>query len=144
MPCPKPVPFAGSALALALLLISALPAARPALAQGATPGAAGGGPAAWAAHAGRVVLRNARFDSVRVEVRAGPSSDCGQNVLIGVASLPRGSAWGITTDKPVCYRREEAQSSDQAAGPPAGALVKAWTAWARHVPARGQRVEKQL
>ncbi|MGH7718948.1 MAG: hypothetical protein ACREON_08930 [Gemmatimonadaceae bacterium] len=127
---------------LALVIASAGPGYGQA--QASPPSSTAGPSATPPVPAGRVVLRNARFDSVRVEVRAGPSSDCGQNVRIGVATLPRGSAWGLTTDKPVCYRHEAARSAGKVDGTAASGLAEAWTAWTQRVVGRGQRVEEQL
>jgi hypothetical protein len=86
--------------------------------------------------AGTLLLRNATWDSVRVEVRAGTAADCDAMSPSAGATrlLRRGRTWTIVTDKAVCWRRE----SDPAA--PTGA----WTTWTRRALAPGQEVADEL
>jgi len=77
---------------------------------------------------GILVLRNTTWDSVRVEIRLGPSSQCAVSPSQGVKSLKRGEAWAVAVDENVCWRRE--------ASPGAESLT--WTPWqTRQVPSTG-------
>jgi len=110
----------GAALACALVSSGA----------GAQSGVQGAQPLARA----QVVLRNALWDSVRVELRAGPAAACDENPVLAVRTVGRGRAWGLTTDQPVCWRR--------AADPDAPA--SAWSAWTRRVLTGGTKVSVVL
>jgi len=78
---------------------------------------------------GTLIIRNVMFDSVRVEVRIGPSNNCEMNPMVGVRKLRKGRAWGVKSDRGVCWRRELS---------PGSSASNAWTDWSRRVvPARG-------
>ncbi len=68
---------------------------------------------------GTLILSNARFDQVQVEVRLGSSTDCGANPSVGTRTLTRNQRWAIVSARVVCWRRE-AVPGDAAAG---------WTDW---------------
>jgi len=70
---------------------------------------------------GRVVLRNARWSAVQVEVRIGASSQCDQNESVGIKTLGRDQAWGVVSDQTICWRREQTPG-DARAG---------WTPWSQ-------------
>jgi len=54
---------------------------------------------------GRLILRNAAFDSVRVEVRLGNSDRCEENMALAARTLKRGKAWLISVEPAtVCWR----------------------------------------
>lgn len=87
-----------------------------------------GRPSPGVAKSGILVLRNTNWDSVRVEIRLGPSSQCAGYPSQGVKSLKRGEAWAVAVDDIVCWRREES--------PGAGSLT--WTPWqTRQMPSTG-------
>ncbi|HET7586188.1 MAG TPA: hypothetical protein VFK13_14845 [Gemmatimonadaceae bacterium] len=69
----------------------------------------------------RVVVRNARRDSVQVEVRAGPAEACAEKALVDVATLAPKRRWAIWADAGVCWRSER---------PPVGS--GAWGPWHTH------------
>jgi len=56
---------------------------------------------------GILVLSNTRWDSVRVEVRVGPSTDCSANPPHVVRTLRRNQRWAIVTSEVMCWRREQ-------------------------------------
>jgi hypothetical protein len=93
-----------------------------------------GSPAGEAREPSRLVLRNTRFDSVRVELRAGPAEDCENSRVLAVRSVPRGRAWGITTDQPICWRRVEDPTR----------ATSAWGPWNRRSLAPGARATESL
>jgi hypothetical protein len=68
---------------------------------------------------GTLIISNARFDQVQVEVRLGSSSDCAANPSVGTRTLTRNQRWAIVSARVVCWRRE-AVPGNQAAG---------WTDW---------------
>ena len=68
---------------------------------------------------GKLVLVNAQWDRVRVEVRVGPSESCSQNESAGTRTLERDRRWTVVSDRVICWRRE------QSPGDPSGG----WTAW---------------
>ena len=73
---------------------------------------------------GTLVIRNVMFDSVRIEIRIGPSSDCEMNPQVGVRKLRKGRAWAVKSDAGVCWRREQS---------PGSSATNSWTAWTRRV-----------
>jgi hypothetical protein len=84
--------------------------------------------------AGTLVLRNARWDSVRVEVRVGATADCDQQPAGATRSLQLGSTWAVAAraGQEVCWRREATPTE------PTGA----WTSWtARQLTARQVRTD---
>jgi hypothetical protein len=82
----------------------------------------------------RLVLRNTRFDSVRVELRAGPEGECESSRVLAVRTVPRGRAWGITTDQPICWRRVEDPTR----------ATSDWGPWNRRTLAPGARATEAL
>ena len=77
---------------------------------------------------GTMIIKNVMFDSVRIELRIGSSSNCEMNPLVAVRSLRKGRSWAIKADRGVCWRRERSQGSS---------ANNAWTDWSRRVvPAR--------
>lgn len=66
---------------------------------------------------------NQRWDSVRVEMRIGPSATCEQNDLAGVATLRRGKYWTVRSDNQVCFRMDSTFSAGRSS----------WTNWTRRV-----------
>lgn len=82
-----------------------------------------------AAERGRLIIRNVAWDSVRVEVRIGGATDCESNSLVGVHAIQRGRSWAISTDKRICWRREES---------PGGRPTGMWTGWAHRKISPGQ------
>jgi hypothetical protein len=82
---------------------------------------------------GRVVLVNTRADSVRVEVRSGPSAICDQNPSLGVRTIGRDRTWTISSAEHICWRRE----------PQAGTNSGAAQTWTHRALIRGseERVE---
>ena len=73
---------------------------------------------------GTLVIRNIMWESVRIEVRIGPSANCEMNPLVGVRSLRKGRAWAVKSERGVCWRRERA---------PGSSARNAWTDWSRRV-----------
>ena len=65
---------------------------------------------------GILVLSNARWDSVRVEIRVGPSADCSLNPPLDVRTLRRNQRWAIVVDDVICWRREQASGEAASAG----------------------------
>jgi hypothetical protein len=77
---------------------------------------------------GVLALRNTTWDSVRVELRLGPSTQCDVYPSLAVRTLKRGETWAVVVDQVVCWRRE--------ASPGAAPLV--WGAWqSRPMPSTG-------
>jgi hypothetical protein len=68
-----------------------------------------------------LVLRNAQWDAVRVEVRIGASTDCAANASVGTRTVRRRQTWTIVTAQPICWRREQVP----------GDAARGWTAWSR-------------
>lgn len=68
---------------------------------------------------GILVLSNTQWDSVRVEVRVGPSADCSANPPHVVRTLRRNQRWAIVTGDAICWRREQVP----------GNAAAAWTLW---------------
>lgn len=56
---------------------------------------------------GILVLSNTQWDSVRVEIRVGPSTDCSTNPPHIVRTLRRNQRWAIVTGEVICWRREQ-------------------------------------
>jgi hypothetical protein len=83
---------------------------------------------------GALILKNTAFDSVRVEVRVGPSNDCASNALAGVIQLQRHQRWAIATGDVVCWRREVRP----------GAVPVVQTDWVRRRIAAGTKQEEVL
>lgn len=71
------------------------------------------------AASGILVLSNTQWDSVRVEIRVGPSTDCSTNPPHVVRTLRRNQRWAVVTDELICWRREQ-RPGDESAG---------WTPW---------------
>jgi len=59
------------------------------------------------AASGILVLSNSQWDSVRVEIRVGASTDCSTNSPLDVRTLRRNERWAIVTDDLICWRREQ-------------------------------------
>ena len=79
---------------------------------------------------GTLIIRNIMFDSVRIELRIGPSNNCEMNPLVGVRKLRKGRAWAVKSARGVCWRRESS---------PGHSGTNAWTEWSRRVvPARAE------
>jgi len=76
---------------------------------------------------GTLILRNALWDQVQVEVRVGPSASCDAAAALGVVALGRDQRWAVVSDQIVCWRREQLPGN-----PTAG-----WTAWQQAQPAPG-------
>jgi hypothetical protein len=113
------VPLHLSVCAAITLLANAAPLSRSA-AQGPPP----------RRDPGTLVIRNVMFDSVRVEIRIGPSDTCEMNPQVGVRKLRKGRAWAVKSDRGVCWRRELS---------PGSSATNAWTEWSRRVvPARAE------
>lgn len=68
---------------------------------------------------GIVILSNTQWDSVRVELRVGASTDCSTNPPLDVLTLRRNQRWAVVTDELICWRREQVPG-DTSAG---------WTVW---------------
>jgi len=83
---------------------------------------------------GTLEIRNNGPESVRVEVRVGPSQNCEENPSQGVRGLRRGATWAVVSDEFVCWRREQL-SVDPAA---------LWTPWEQAQLARDQVREVSL
>ena len=83
---------------------------------------------------GTMNIRNPNFDAVNVEVRLGPSGDCSQNTSFGSRQLRKGDVWTITTDQPVCWRRDLTPNA------PTGQ----WTPWNRQTVTKGTTHEASL
>ncbi len=86
------LPLTLTPLALLAILLSAL-----------TPRSA----EAQAVANGILVLSNTQWDSVRVELRVGPSTDCATNPPLVVRTLRRNQRWAIVTGEVICWRREQ-------------------------------------
>ena len=81
---------------------------------------------------GALMIKNVVFDSVRIEIRVGPSTNCETNSLVGVRTLRRGRTWAVRSDRGVCWRREQS---------PGSSATNAWTNWTRRVvPSRAEVV----
>lgn len=65
---------------------------------------------------GILVLSNTQWDSVRVEIRVGPSTDCSTNPPHIVRTLRRNQRWAIVTGEVICWRREQAPGEAASAG----------------------------
>lgn len=98
------LPLTLTPLALLAILLSAL-----------TPRSA----EAQAVANGILVLSNTQWDSVRVELRVGPSTDCSTNPPHVVRTLRRNQRWAIVTSEVICWRREETP----------GDSFTGWTLW---------------
>ena len=71
---------------------------------------------------GRLVLRNATWDSARAEVRVGGSGGCEELRVFRTRTLLRGRAWSIDATGLVCWRRDlEPERPDGQ-----------WTPWRQH------------
>ena len=68
---------------------------------------------------GILVLSNTQWDSVRVELRVGPSTDCATNPPHVVRTLRRNQRWAIVGAVVICWRRELAP----------GDASTAWAGW---------------
>lgn len=66
---------------------------------------------------GILVLSNTQWDSVRVEIRVGPSTDCSTNPPHIVRILRRNQRWAIVTSEVICWRREDNAHRLDAVGP---------------------------
>jgi hypothetical protein len=93
-----------------------------------------GAPSSTRSPAGRLILRNASWDSVRVEVRVGRSGECDGLAALRVRTLLRDKAWSIDAADLVCGRRtlEPERPNDQ------------WTAWRWRRVDAGAPVETTL
>ena len=70
--------------------------------------------------AGILHLKNDAWAHVRVEVRAGSSTNCDSFGSLGVYVLDRGQEWEVNVDDPViCWRRDQVP----------GQAGSAWTSW---------------
>lgn len=76
---------------------------------------------------GVIAVVNATRDSVRVEVRIGPSTTCEANPALPVRRLRRGATWRVRTTQSVCYRVQPADGS-----------ASTWSTWVRRVPLPGR------
>jgi hypothetical protein len=85
-----------------------------------------------AARKGRVIIRNLGFDSIRIEVRAGPFRDCERNTLVGMKVLKRQRAWAISSPGRICWRRERSM----------GQFTGMWLPWNQRTPARNQVIRE--
>ena len=68
-----------------------------------------------------LILRNVRWETVQVEARLGPATDCAANPSVGTRTLRRGQRWAFV-DRPgaiVCWRRERVP----------GEAAQGWTDW---------------
>lgn len=75
---------------------------------------------------GTLVLRNTRWDAVRVEARMGRATDCSANPLLGTRTLRRRQQWTFVSSQAVCWRREVTP----------GEPGRGWTTWTHaRVPA---------
>jgi hypothetical protein len=83
---------------------------------------------------GTLILRNARREGVRVELRMGASSDCTANAVVGTRTLRGHQAWTVVSTDVVCWRREVLP----------GAAVPTWTEWRGLRVAAGARQEVEL
>jgi hypothetical protein len=81
---------------------------------------------------GQLVLRNVAWESVRIDVRIGKASNCEMNSPVGEKALRKGRVWAISSDLPICWRRELA---------PNGRASGGWTPWTRRIITPG-KVEK--
>lgn len=89
-----------------------------------------GSPVAGQDPAGTLVLRNVRWDRVRIDARLGSSADCGANPSVGVRTLRRDRGWAFVSGKVVCWRREVVP----------GDSTQGWTDWEQvRVPAATRR-----
>jgi hypothetical protein len=80
--------------------------------------------------AGTLVLRNAQWDSVRVDARLGSEDACEANPSVGARTLRRGQRWAFVSGRVVCWRRERVP----------GDARHGWTDWERlRVPAAARR-----
>jgi len=74
---------------------------------------------------GRLEVRNTLADSVRLEVRIGPSENCNANAHAATRVIRPGRTWAVASDQVVCWRRETG------AADPTGP----WSRWqSRRVP----------
>jgi hypothetical protein len=83
---------------------------------------------------GQILIRNRAWDSVRVEMRAGPSEDCEANPLVAVRTLKRGRRWKVLTDDNLCWRREMNPSNP----------TLEWTPWTKRRAGAGGTVAELL
>jgi len=83
---------------------------------------------------GRVIIQNLGWDSIRVEVRVGRFADCERNALVGMHVLKRRRAWGISSDTPVCWRRERSM----------GHFSGMWMPWTRRAVTPDQLIRVTL
>jgi len=81
-------------------LLLVLVSAAPLVAQGGPPG-----PPSQSA-AGTLILTNARFDRVQVEVRLGSSANCAASKSSATHTLRRGQQWAVASARVICWRRE--------------------------------------
>jgi hypothetical protein len=91
-------------------------------------------PTDTASENGTMNIRNPNFDAVNVEVRLGSNADCSQNPSFGSRQLRKGDVWTITTDQPVCWRRDLTPNA------PTGQ----WTPWNRQTVTKGTTHEATL
>jgi hypothetical protein len=68
---------------------------------------------------GTLVLYNARWDSVQVEVSIGTSIQCVDNASVGTRTLRRNQRWAVVSGSVICWRREVVP----------GNSGRGWTAW---------------
>ena len=83
---------------------------------------------------GILVLRNARWERVQVELRLGASRDCTANAAMGVRTLRRGQTWTVVSTEVVCWRREAVP----------GDAERRWTEWNGAQAVSGARREVEL
>ena len=83
---------------------------------------------------GQVLVRNRAWDSVRVEMRAGPSEECDENALVAVRTLKRGRRWKVFTDDNLCWRREMNPNNP----------TTEWTPWVKRRAGAGQSIAELL
>ena len=86
------------------------------------------------ATAGTLVLKNASWDAVQVDVRLGPSTDCAANRVVGTRTLNRDQWWTIVTNDVICWRREAVP----------GDVAHGWTTWTGLRVATGTKQEVVL
>ncbi len=73
-------------------------------------------------NATRLVVHNAFWDSVRIELRVGKLAACENNTLVGERHIRRGRSWGVTSTEPLCWRREQA---------PGTRFAGVWSSWSK-------------
>lgn len=71
--------------------------------------------------AGTLILRNAQWDLVRVEVRLGRDDNCNAHATTSTHTLRRDKRWAIVSASMICWRREREP----------GVAERGWTEWQR-------------